>query len=83
MAHIPWDASVREVQKGWTDRIAKALEQTLLLPKDMDGYKRFKQNDIFLSLKKDLTMVNYSSTYEFAYQIIFLFLIYSIFVIFR
>ena len=60
--------------------IAEALEQPLLLPKDMDGYRRFKQNDIFLSLKRDLAMVNYLSTYEFAYPIIFLFLTYSIFV---
>ena len=62
--------------------IAEALVQPLLLPKDMDGYRRFKQNDLFLSLKRDLAMVNYSSTYEFTYQIILSFLVYSIFVIF-
>ena len=60
--------------------IAKVLEYPLLLPKDMDDYRSFKQNDLLLSLKRDLSMVNCSSTYEFAYQIIFLFLIYSIFV---
>ena len=60
--------------------ITEALEQPPLFPKDMDGYRRFKQNDLFLSLKRDLAMVNYSSTYEFTYQIILLFLIYSIFV---
>ena len=63
-APIPWDASVREFQKGRAGYIAKALEQPLLLPKDMDAYKRFIQNDLFLSLKRDLAMVNYSSTYE-------------------
>ena len=63
-APIPWDASVREFQKGRASYIAEALEQPLLLPKDMDAYKRFIQNDLFLSLKKDLAMVNYSSTYE-------------------
>ena len=63
-APIPWDASVREFQKGRAGYIAEALEQPLLLPKDMDAYKRFIQNDLFLSLKKDLAMVNYSSTYE-------------------
>ena len=63
-ASIPWDASVREFQKGRASYIAEALEQPLLLPKDMDAYKRFIQNDLFLSLKRDLAMVNYSSTYE-------------------
>ena len=81
-APIPWGASVHEFQKGRAGYIAEALEQPLLLPKDMDSYRRFKQNDIFLSLKRDFAMVNYSSTHEFAYQIVLLFLIYSIFVIF-
>ena len=66
-APIPWDASVREFQKGRAGYIAEALEQPLLLPKDMDAYKRFIQNDLFLSLKRDLVMVYYSSTYEFTY----------------
>ena len=63
-APIPWDALVREFQKGRAGYIAEALEQPLLLPKDMDAYKCFIQNDLFLSLKRDLAMVNYSSTYE-------------------
>ena len=79
-APIPWGASVREFQKGRVGHITKALEQPLLLPKDMDGYRRLKKNDLFWSLKKDLVMVNCSSIYEFAYQITFLFLTYSIFV---
>ena len=41
-APIPWGASVREFQKGRVDYIAEALEQPLLLPKDMDGYRCFK-----------------------------------------
>ena len=80
-APIPQGASVHEFQKGRVGHIAEALEQPLLLPKDMDGYRRFKQNDLFLSLKRDLAMVNYSSIYEFTYQIVLLFLIYSNFVI--
>ena len=63
-APIPWGASVWEFQKGRAGYIAEALEQPLLLPKDMDTYRRFTQNDLFLSLKKDLAMVNYSSTCE-------------------
>ena len=63
-APILWGALDREFQKGRAGYIAEALEQPLLLPKDMDAYKRFIQNDLFLSLKRDLAMVNYSSTYE-------------------
>ena len=63
-APIPWGASVREFQKGRAGYVAEALEQPLLLPKDMDTYRRFTQNDLFLSLKRDLAMVNYSSTCE-------------------
>ena len=40
-APIPWSASVREFQKGRAGYIAKALEQPLLHPKDMDAYRRF------------------------------------------
>ena len=63
-APILWGASDREFQKGRAGYTAEALEQPLLLPKDMDAYKCFTQNDLFLSLKKDLAMVNYSSIYE-------------------
>ena len=66
-AHIPWATSVREFQKGRAGYITEDLEQPLLLPKDMDAYRRFTKNDLFLSLKRDLAMVNYSSTYEFKY----------------
>ena len=63
-ASIPWGALVWEFQKGRAGYIAKALEQPLLLLKDMDAYRSFTQNDLFLSLKRDLVMVNYSSTCE-------------------
>ena len=56
-APIPWNASVREYQKDRAGYIAEALEQPILLPKDMDAYRRFTQNDLFLSLKRDLAMV--------------------------
>ena len=55
---IPWNASVREFQRGHVGYIAEVLEQSLLLPKDMEAYRRFKQNDLFLSLKRDLAMVS-------------------------
>ena len=54
---IPWNASVRDFQRGRAGYLTEALEQPLLLPKDMEAYRHFKQNDLFLSLKKDLDMV--------------------------
>ena len=63
-APIPWNASVWEFQRGRPRHIAEALEQPLLLPKDMDAYRRFTQNDLFRSLKRDLAMVNNLSIYE-------------------
>ena len=63
-AAIPWNASVREFQRGHSAYIAKALEQPFLLPKDMDAVTKLKQQDLFLSLKKDLAMVS-SQPYTF------------------
>ena len=63
-APIPWGVSVREFQKRRDGYIAEALEQPLPLPKDIDAYMCFTQNDLFLSVKRDLAMVNNSSTCE-------------------
>ena len=56
-APIPLNASVREYQRGRAGYIAEALEQPMLLPRDMEAYRRFSQNELFLSLKRDLAMV--------------------------
>ena len=63
-ASIPWSASIWEFQKGRAGYTAEALEQPLLLSKDMDAYRHFTQNDLFLSLKRDLAIVNHLSIYE-------------------
>ena len=65
-----WDSYSLErfglrVPKGTSGYIAEGLEQPLLLPKDMEAYKRFKQNDLFMSMKRDLTMVGKLHTHEF------------------
>ena len=44
--------------------IVEALEQPLLLPKDIEAYRRFKQNDLFMSMKRDLAMVGKLHTHE-------------------
>ena len=57
-AAIRWDTSIRDFQRGRAGHIVEALEQPLLLSRDMEAYKRFKQNNLFLSLKRDLAMVS-------------------------
>ncbi|XP_030939928.1 uncharacterized protein LOC115964824 [Quercus lobata] len=54
---IPYTASVREYNRGRAGYIAEALEQPVLLPRDMEAYKRFSQPELFLSLKRDLAMI--------------------------
>ena len=54
---MPWSRTSR----GHSNYVAEAFEQPLLLPKDMDAYRRFKQPDLFLSLKRDLAMVSDST----------------------
>ena len=57
-AIIPWNASVKEFQRVHSAYIAEALEQPLLLPKDMDAVRKLKQQDLFMSLKRDLALVS-------------------------
>ena len=57
-ADIPWNASIREFQRGHSAHIAKALEQPLLLPKDMNALRRVRQSGLFRSLKRNLAMVS-------------------------
>ena len=56
-AAIPYNASIREYNRGQAGYIAEALEQPVLLPRDMEAYRRFSQPKLFLSLKRDLAMV--------------------------
>ena len=60
-AAIPWNASIREYQRGHSAHVAEALKQPLLLPKDMDAVRKLKQHDLFLSLKRDFAMVSSQS----------------------
>ena len=40
-----------------------AVEQTLLLPKDMDELRNLKKHELFLSVKRDLTLVRFLYTH--------------------
>ena len=55
---ITWDSSIRHYRGGHTGYVAEALEQPLLLPKDMVAYRNFSQPELFLSLMKNLAMVS-------------------------
>ena len=55
---IVWDSFIRHYRGGHAGHVAEALEQPLLLPKDMEVYRNFSQPELFLSLKRDLAMVN-------------------------
>ena len=57
-AAIPYDASIWDAPRGYANYLAQALQQPLLLPRDMESIRRTKQPDLFMSLKRDLAMVN-------------------------
>ena len=57
-APIAWDASLRHYSGGHAGHVAEALEQPLLLPKDMEAYRAFFHPELFLSFKRDLAMVS-------------------------
>ena len=57
---LTWDTLVRNYQGRQAGHIAEALEQPLLLPRDMEAYRRFGQQELFLSIKRDLAMVSNS-----------------------
>ena len=61
-APISWDATLWETQRGQASYLVKALQQPLLLPPDMEGLWAARQPDLFMSLKRDLAMVNKDSS---------------------
>ena len=55
---IAYDASLKHYCGGHAGLVAEALEQPLLLPKDMEAYRNFNHPELFLSLKRDLALVS-------------------------
>ena len=51
------DASIRDFNGGIGCHVASALEQTLLLPKDMVQLRGLRKNEVFLNAKRYLGMV--------------------------
>ena len=51
------DASIKDFNGGIGCHVALALEQTLLLPKDMVELRGLRKNEVFLNAKRYLGMV--------------------------
>ena len=48
---IAYDTTLRHYHGEHAGLVAEALEQPLLLPKDMEAYRTFNHLELFLSLK--------------------------------
>ena len=57
-APLTSDASIRDFQGGMARYAANAVEQTLLLPKDIANLRSMRKHEVFLDLKRDLNMVS-------------------------
>ena len=55
------NASLRDFNKGEGTYVADALERSLLLPADMANLKNLKRQELFLSMKRYLGMVRFST----------------------
>ena len=58
-APFSWDASIWDTQRGHANPLMQALQQPLLLSRDMESIRCTRQLDLFMSLKRDLAMVSY------------------------
>ena len=55
---LPGIPSLDITTRGMQVMLPRALEQPLLLPKDMEAYRHFNQQKLVMSLKRDLVMVS-------------------------
>ena len=55
------NASLRDFQKGEGTYVADALERSLLLPTDMVDLKNLRRQEIFLNMKRYLSMLRLST----------------------
>ena len=56
-APLPSDVSIRDFQRGTARYVANAVEQPLLLPRDMANLRSVRKYEVFLGLKSDLAKV--------------------------
>ena len=65
------DASIRDFQGGTTGYVADAMEQSLLLPKDMANLRFMRHYEVFLRLKRDLAMVSLLLLFIYLFLLLF------------
>ena len=68
------DALIRDYNGGIGCQVASALEETLLLPKDMVELRGLRRNEVFLQTKRCLGMVIFS-TPPFFFSFFFVFIL--------
>lgn len=64
------DASIHNFDCGRGAYVANAVEQALLLPKDMDELWSLKKHELYLSMKRDLALVRFPYIHYFLNSII-------------
>ena len=67
-APLPTDASIRDFQQR-AGYVADAVEQALLLPRDMVDLRTMRKHEVFLTLKRDLDLVSPLTTFLFPFII--------------
>ena len=86
-APLPADASIRNFQQGKVGYMADAVEQVLLLPKDMADLRLIRKHKVFLNLKKDLALVGFLTSlslflFFFFYSLTFIYIYIYIYICF-
>lgn len=61
---VTTDASIRNSDAGTAAYVVDALEQALLLPEDMHELRMMQDQNVFMTLKKELTMVRILFSYH-------------------
>ena len=72
------DASIGDYNGGISCQVASALEETLLLPKDMVELRGLRRNEVFLQAKQCLGMVCiviFSTPFFFSFFLFFVFVL--------
>ena len=59
------DASLRDFNKGKGTYVADALKRSLLLPANMANLKNLRRQELFLSMKRYLGMIRFSTFMAF------------------
>ena len=59
------NASIKNFQQGKDGYMVDTVEQALLLPKDMADLRSIRKHEMFLSLKRNLTLVSPLTTFLF------------------